>query len=141
MPNYKNRRSFDNGLNRGFASGNICVCPECGTRYEHVKGKPCREMLCAKCKVHLMNGNRFQEKQNNSHNSLNEENDSATNYVNKAFPFVVADKCISCGACIAVCPRKAIDFVENAAFINEEKCSNCKICFNVCPENAIILRN
>ena len=49
--------------------------------------------------------------------------------------------CTSCGACVAVCPKNAIDFEENLAGyffprVNSGNCIDCGICVDVCPNRA-----
>jgi len=46
-------------------------------------------------------------------------------------------KCISCGACISVCPAKAISFKDSKAFIDQKKCKKCYECVKICPVKAI----
>jgi len=46
-------------------------------------------------------------------------------------------KCISCGACISVCPNKAISFKDSKAFIDQKKCKKCYECIEICPVKAI----
>jgi len=52
-------------------------------------------------------------------------------------PQVNSKKCISCGACIATCPNKAIDWKNGKAFIDKKKCKVCLACIPVCPVKAI----
>lgn len=48
------------------------------------------------------------------------------------------EKCISCGACLPVCPVNAITFDENSkAQIDPEICIKCHVCEGVCPVYAI----
>ncbi len=50
------------------------------------------------------------------------------------------EKCISCGACITLCPVEAITMDEDASVIfNQEKClgSTCSACVDACPARAI----
>jgi ferredoxin len=47
-------------------------------------------------------------------------------------------KCLSCGACIEVCPQGAIK-LEDKAVINERKCIGCGYCMARCPAEAISL--
>ena len=46
--------------------------------------------------------------------------------------------CAACGACAYVCPKKRIEYPEDAGFfapiINNEQCINCDRCINVCPK-------
>ena len=47
-------------------------------------------------------------------------------------------KCISCGACVSICPVNAIRFGEDGkAEIDETKCIRCGSCGATCPVNAI----
>ncbi len=46
-------------------------------------------------------------------------------------------KCISCGACIAICPVGAIKFVNGKANIDPKKCIACGSCQQFCPVEAI----
>jgi len=53
---------------------------------------------------------------------------------------VDAEKCVSCGACVALCPVEAITIDEDASIIfNKEKCvgSTCSVCVDACPARAI----
>ena len=46
-------------------------------------------------------------------------------------------KCISCGACIAICPVGAIKFANGKANIDPKKCIACGSCQQFCPVEAI----
>jgi MinD superfamily P-loop ATPase len=51
-----------------------------------------------------------------------------------------SEKCISCGACITLCPVEAITKDEDATVVfNQEKClgSTCSACVDACPARAI----
>ncbi len=53
---------------------------------------------------------------------------------------VDSEKCISCGACITLCPVEAITIDEDASVVfNKEKClgSTCSACVDACPSRAI----
>ena len=51
------------------------------------------------------------------------------------------DLCVDCGACISLCPTKALTFDENHSLkFNEEKCVLCEACIPACPVRAIKLR-
>jgi hypothetical protein len=34
---------------KGYGPGGECVCPSCGTRVPHQRGKPCNQRKCPKC--------------------------------------------------------------------------------------------
>ena len=48
-------------------------------------------------------------------------------------------KCISCGACIAICPGGAIKCVNGKANIGPKKCIACGSCQQFCPVEAITI--
>jgi len=53
---------------------------------------------------------------------------------------VEKEECVSCGACVTLCPVEAITFdEENSIVFNKEKCvgSTCSICVDACPARAI----
>jgi Fe-S-cluster-containing hydrogenase component 2 len=53
---------------------------------------------------------------------------------------VDAEKCVSCGACVALCPVEAITQDDDLAIVfNKEKCvgSTCGACVDACPARAI----
>jgi electron transfer flavoprotein alpha subunit len=45
------------------------------------------------------------------------------------------NKCIKCGACVAVCPFQALELVNFPVVDN--RCTSCKICEWTCPVKAI----
>ncbi len=48
------------------------------------------------------------------------------------------DTCISCGACVAVCPHNALELDENGkARLIWDKCESDFECVKVCPVNCI----
>ncbi|MCT4632234.1 MAG: 4Fe-4S binding protein [Firmicutes bacterium] len=49
----------------------------------------------------------------------------------------ITDSCISCGACIKVCPFGAISEDNKMFSINPEFCDECGLCVNSCPVDAI----
>ncbi len=49
------------------------------------------------------------------------------------------EKCISCGLCVAACPKNAIRY--NAAYTIGEGCDKCGDCIDVCPTGAIEFHN
>jgi len=50
------------------------------------------------------------------------------------------DRCIACGECVQVCPRKAIKLKEDRARVDYEKCIKCYCCHETCRYSAIELR-
>lgn len=53
---------------------------------------------------------------------------------------VDSDKCISCGACVTLCPVEAIKIDEDKSIVfDREKCigSLCSACVDACPTRAI----
>ncbi len=48
-----------------------------------------------------------------------------------------ADECISCGACVDVCPEDAISEGDDTYVIDPEKCTDCATCEDECPVEAI----
>ena len=53
---------------------------------------------------------------------------------------VDSEKCVSCGACITLCPVEAITMDADASVVfNKEKClgSTCSACVDACPSRSI----
>jgi|SRR5208283_38794 Pyruvate/2-oxoacid:ferredoxin oxidoreductase delta subunit len=53
---------------------------------------------------------------------------------------VDAEKCFSCGSCVALCPVEAISTDKDSQVqFNKEKCvgSTCSVCVDACPARAI----
>jgi len=53
---------------------------------------------------------------------------------------VDSEKCVSCGACVTLCPVEAITMDEDLTVVfNKEKCigSTCSACVDACPARAI----
>ena len=46
-------------------------------------------------------------------------------------------KCITCGACVSICPVGAIKIINGKATINQKKCIKCMSCSQFCPVGAI----
>lgn len=54
-------------------------------------------------------------------------------------PITNKDKCIGCGACVKICPAKAIRLDDTKAVIDKAKCIGCAECILVCPTNAMFI--
>ncbi len=62
-------------------------------------------------------------------------------YINK-------DTCKGCGICIAVCPKKILQFTEELnqkgvhypEIVNEGKCTLCENCMIYCPDFAVVVK-
>ena len=53
-----------------------------------------------------------------------------------------SQRCTGCSACLSVCPRSAIQIVEDShgfyrPNIDESKCVECGLCQRVCPANGL----
>ena len=46
-------------------------------------------------------------------------------------------RCIGCGTCQKVCPKKAIQFTQDGLQIHPEQCSQCGLCLEHCPSKAL----
>ena len=66
---------------------------------------------------------------------------SLTKYEGEIKMKVDTSKCVGCGACMAVCPAKAIDYKDGKAFIDTTKCVGCQTCVSVCPMQAITIED
>ena len=48
------------------------------------------------------------------------------------------ESCFDCGACISLCPTKALRLVEDYSLeLDEEKCIYCELCIPACPVRAL----
>lgn len=45
--------------------------------------------------------------------------------------------CVGCGACVNLCPRLAIRFIEDKSFIDRFSCIECGTCQALCGVDAI----
>ncbi len=52
---------------------------------------------------------------------------------------VITEKCVACGNCVEICPRKAITIPVDRAEIDYDKCIRCYCCHEICPAGAIRL--
>jgi ferredoxin len=50
---------------------------------------------------------------------------------------VYREICVGCGACVNLCPRLAIRFVEDKSFIDQVSCIECGTCRAGCGVDAI----
>jgi len=62
--------------------------------------------------------------------------------ISQTKPSLRTESCISCGACVYTCPRRAILWTPpKKPWIVKEICEGCNACYYVCPRNAILLEN
>jgi ferredoxin len=47
--------------------------------------------------------------------------------------------CLSCGACVGICPLDAIYLNEWRIEFDEKTCTRCQICVRACPVGAITI--
>ena len=66
--------------------------------------------------------------------------------MSKGEVFISEGLCLSCGYCVAFCPKGCVEISEDKIgprgyqmpiFINPEKCNACGICGWLCPHSAI----
>jgi len=51
------------------------------------------------------------------------------------------ERCISCGACIAVCPAGAISLNQDKEIIIErDRCHRCGVCVEACPRRSLSIQ-
>lgn len=55
-------------------------------------------------------------------------------------PEVSREKCTACLECVEICPRKAIQLVQDTAWVDESFCIYCMCCHEVCQFQAIKLK-
>ncbi len=53
------------------------------------------------------------------------------------FMIVNRDICVGCGACVNLCPRLAIRFIDDRSFIDQDSCIECGTCRAGCGVDAI----
>ena len=51
---------------------------------------------------------------------------------------IIEHLCGACGACVDVCPRRAIRIAQGVAVVDEASCDGCGRCVSVCPNEAIL---
>jgi pyruvate formate lyase activating enzyme len=58
-----------------------------------------------------------------------------------AFPQIhwIANQCLGCKACLAVCAQGALSFSEKGNRIDRDRCTGCGLCAEECPANALEL--
>jgi ferredoxin len=50
--------------------------------------------------------------------------------------YTISEECISCGACVDVCPVSAISEGEGKYVIDAATCIDCGACADTCPVDA-----
>lgn len=58
----------------------------------------------------------------------------------KRYAIVNIKRCVSCGACTKVCPKRAVSIWKGCyAVVDSVKCVGCGLCKNTCPADCILL--
>ncbi|MCX5896260.1 MAG: 4Fe-4S binding protein [Proteobacteria bacterium] len=47
------------------------------------------------------------------------------------------EECVGCGACVNLCPRLAIRFIDDRSYIDQQSCVECGTCRAACGVDAI----
>jgi len=51
---------------------------------------------------------------------------------------IIEQLCQACGACVDICPQRAIRIANGVAVVDEVACDGCYRCVSVCPNEAIL---
>ena len=54
-------------------------------------------------------------------------------------PLIESKMCTGCGACIEVCPPKALQMEAGEVTVEDEFCEECGFCVAECPAGAITI--
>ena len=57
-----------------------------------------------------------------------------------AYPEIASAQCQSCGACVKICPAKALQMVDGRVHLSRSKCITCYCCHEACTHGAIDLQ-
>jgi ferredoxin len=49
------------------------------------------------------------------------------------------EKCLTCGACVAVCPQNGLFLLDTRLRVESAACTSCQTCVHVCPVGALAL--
>ncbi|HJK51020.1 MAG TPA: DUF362 domain-containing protein [Methanocorpusculum sp.] len=55
-------------------------------------------------------------------------------------PRVIQDRCIGCGQCVRICPKKAVQLTKGKAEFDLARCIRCYCCHEMCQARAIDLK-
>ena len=59
----------------------------------------------------------------------------------KKYAYVDRKYCVACGACVKVCPKKAIHIDKGCyAVVDINGCVGCGMCSKICPIGVIFMR-
>jgi hypothetical protein len=56
----------------------------------------------------------------------------------KPFLTIARDECLSCAACVAVCPPQALLLHGLELAFDDASCTGCAECFRICPTAALL---
>ncbi len=56
----------------------------------------------------------------------------------KPFLSIDRERCVSCAACVAVCPPEALLIHGLELAFSDEACTRCAECFRICPTAALV---
>ncbi len=61
--------------------------------------------------------------------------------LSKRYAWADRSRCVACGACAKVCPKKAISVWKGCyARVTEETCVGCGLCAKTCPAGCIAVK-
>ncbi|WP_096430877.1 DUF362 domain-containing protein [Labilibaculum antarcticum] len=125
----KNQQNKSQQRGRSTSQFGVCSCPQCNYSITHKRGVPCTTLLCPKCHIPLI---RQDQPKNRDKQQASNENTKTS-----SFPKINIELCIGCGACVDICPSKAIHIEDGKAKITITNCKKCRACINACPVGAI----
>lgn len=113
-------------------------------RVVYYKAKPKTEIFS--CDFSVANGKLIELREKSLSYLSNALQKAKSDEKRGKWDFKITERCCGCGACAAVCGKKAISVKKNSEgfdhyFIDGEKCVGCGLCKSVCPMNEVIAQN